>query len=314
MLRNTLKRLFSKVNIADIKKLRLITAAPMSDCKQALIDSNNNVTEAKAILIKKNLAKANKKEGREQKEGLWGFIANEARTKAVMLNLTCETDFVAKSKDFINFCENSLEILLENPSNLNSKEESEELKTWLDTVCFSEDSSLLEAKKFLIANTEENIEFSRIKTINIEENPDSVIGFYLHRTITNTVGAGGSYAIINTAGNRDQLAVDLADNLAVHAFSMKPKHIYESQIPEETYEEEYSKIKEEMKGAIKGKPEHIVKIILRGKFLKSLEKFEVMELQNLGFMDSEETVGEYLTEFQKKNGYEVKVEEFGELQ
>jgi elongation factor Ts len=99
-----MRRFFSKVNVADIKKLRELTSAPMSDCKKALLESNNDISEAKKILIKRNLIFSEKKEGRAQKEGVWGFKTNEDRTKAVMLNLTCETDFVAKSETFINFC------------------------------------------------------------------------------------------------------------------------------------------------------------------------------------------------------------------
>lgn len=309
MLRKSLKKLFSKVSIEDIKKLREMTAAPMSDCKKALMESNNNISEAKKILIKKNLAKANKKDGREQKEGLWGFLSNEDRSRAVLLNLTCETDFVAKSQDFIKFCEDSLRIILQNEGNLDFKGESEEVKSWLETIEFKGDSSLLEAKKLLIANTEENIEFSKIQTIELEDN-NSIIGYYVHKTITETTGATGSLVVLNTSGHKEKTDLTLADNLAVHCFSMKPKYFYENQIPREIYETEYTKVEKEMERAIKGKPQDIVEKILRGKFMKFLEEQEVMEFQKLGFIDSDETIGEYLSDYQKRNGYSVQIESY----
>lgn len=85
------------MSMDDVKRLREMTSAPMSDCKKALLDSNNDMAEAKKILIKKNLIFSEKKEGRVQKEGIWGFQTNSDRTRAALINLTCETDFVAKS-------------------------------------------------------------------------------------------------------------------------------------------------------------------------------------------------------------------------
>lgn len=313
MLRKSLKRLFSKISVSDIKKLRAMTAAPMSDCKKALVEAENDMSKAKSILIEKNLAKANKKDGREQKEGLWGFLSNEERTKAVMVNLTCETDFVAKSQDFIQFCESSLEILLSSQEQLDSAGEDGQLKSWLDSVEFAEGSSMLQAKKMLIANTEENIEFSRILNLSVEDD-NTLIGHYVHKTITNTVGSSGCFVMLDTEGNRDRPAVALGDNLAVHCFGMKPKYLYEKEIPREIYDVEYAQVEKQMEKAVKGKPEEIKERILRGKFMKFLEGQEVMEYQKLGFVDSDETIGEYIADFQERNGYNVTIKSFGEFE
>ena len=72
----------------------------------------------------------------------------------------------------------------------------------------------------LIAKTEENIEFSTIKTVTPDDN--SLIGYYVHKVLKKDIGTGGSYVEIDTQGKRDKKYLDLADNLAVHCFGMKP--------------------------------------------------------------------------------------------
>ena len=307
MLTRTLFRRFStKVSIADIKKLRTVTSAPMSDCKKALLETNGDMGEAKKILIQKNLAKAGKKEGREQKEGVWGFLATPDRRQAVLLNLTCETDFVAKSEAFLDFCSTSLKVLLANFEKIDDSGESDELKQLLERteIAAGAETSILEAKKLLIAKTEENILYSRVLTIEVPEN--EIVGYYCHRSISAGIGATGGFAVVNTQGNIEPRFLNLADDLAVHGFSLKPKYLYKDQIPAEELEAGLGALREEMAGAIKGKPQEIQDRIIEGKFNKVIQK-DIMELQELGFVDSEETVGEYLAGFEKDTGVGVRV-------
>lgn len=244
MFTSHLRRCFSKVSMDDIKKLRELTSAPMSDCKKALLESNNNLDEAKKILIKKNLIFSEKKIGREQKEGIWGFKTNPERTHAVLINLTCETDFVAKSQAFVDFCQDSLTTILSNKElvSLDSKGECEQVKSWMDKTEFkSSGDNIIHAKKLLIANTQENIEFSRIHTIQVEDS--SKIGYYIHRTVSSSIGSGGNYVVVDLEKKVDSssaLLKQTIDNLAVHCFSLTPKYLYEKNLPQE----DYSKIEE----------------------------------------------------------------------
>lgn len=314
MLTNQIRRYFSKVSMADIKKLRTLTSAPMSDCKKALIESNNDISEAKKILIKRNLIFSEKKEGREQKEGVWGFKTNPDRTRAVMVNLTCETDFVAKSQTFIDFCEDTLSTILETEdlTELNTKGECDSVKSWMESTEFSTTgNNITDAKKLLIANTEENIEFSRIHTVEVPNS--SRIGYYIHRTVSNSVGSAGNYVVVNLDSGVDTelpLVDQTIDNLAVHCFSSNPKYLYESGLPEAEYAEIETLVRQRMAKAIEGKPEALQQKIMRGAFLKQLESKEIMEHQKLGFIDSDETIGEYLEKIQKKVGGNIAVDRY----
>lgn len=291
-----------------------MTSAPMSDCKKALLDSKNDIAEAKKILIKKNLIFSEKKEGRTQKEGIWGFQTNSDRTKAALINLTCETDFVAKSQAFVNFCQSSLASILSHQQfvNLNTNGESLDVKNWMEKTAFGQtEDNVLHAKKLLIANTQENIEFSRIHTFEVQCNQK--IGYYIHRTIADQIGISGNYILVDLDDkvNRksDQLN-KVIDNLSVHCFSNNPKFIYENELTEAEREEVYNSVKQSMQKAIEGKPEALQQKILRGAILKQLEAKEIMEHQKLGFIESDETIGEYLEKVTKQIGGKITLKSY----
>lgn len=314
MFSTQIRRFFTKVNIADVKKLRELTSAPVSDIKNALIESKNDISAAKKILIKRNLIFSEKKEGREQKEGVWGFKTNADRTKAVMVNLTCETDFVAKSHTFIKFCQESLDTILkaEDFHKIDSTGECEQVKAWMNNNEFSNSgNNVTDAKKLLIANMEENIEFHRIHTVEV---PDSArIGYYIHRTFEDSVGHSGNYVVVDLSSEIDAsnpIVNRTIDNLAVHCFSNRPQYLYETSLPEEMYAEIQALVRQRMAKAIEGKPEKLQQIIMRGALLKQLESKEIMEHQKLGFIDSEETIGQYLADIHKKIGGELTVQRY----
>lgn len=104
----------TKVSAADISKLRELTGAGMMDCKKALEESNGSMEEAQDWLRKKGIAKAAKREDREAKEGVVVAITNANQTRAVVLALNCETDFVARNEKFIDLTNKLAEVALEN--------------------------------------------------------------------------------------------------------------------------------------------------------------------------------------------------------
>jgi translation elongation factor EF-Ts len=172
-------------------------------------------------------------------------------------------------------------------------------------------NNVTDAKKLLIANTEENIEFSRIHTVEVPE--ASRIGYYIHRTVASSVGSSGNFVVVDLDSEIDTnlpLLNQVIDNLAVHCFSSNPKYLYETGLPEEEYAEIDALVRERMAKAIEGKPEALQQKIMRGAFLKQLESREIMEHQKLGFIDSDETIGEYLEKIQKKIGGGVTVDRY----
>lgn len=300
------KRLFSsKVAIGDVKKLRGLTGAPLSACKKALAETNSDFTKAKAILRERDLAYSEKKEGKEATQGVWGFATSADRTKGVLVNLTCQTDFVAKSEPFVNFCKKSLETLINADSDLNIEKETDESRTILDSIAFDTSNSILEAKKIMISQTEENIEFAKILKITAPK--DTIIGHYVHKTLAPGVGSAGSFMTLEHNGEATKQVHNLADNLAVHCFGMKPKFVYENEFPKEEYDAELARVGEEMKDVVEGKPQKVKEMILKGKLNKFLEGQDIMEYQNVGFMESDDNIQTFVKGFEKENKVGVKI-------
>jgi elongation factor Ts len=104
----------SKVSVADIQKLREITGAGMMDCKKALEESAGDFEGAQDYLRKKGIAKAAKREDREASEGVVIAQTNANQTRAVIVALNCETDFVARNDNFIGITQKIADIALEN--------------------------------------------------------------------------------------------------------------------------------------------------------------------------------------------------------
>ena len=93
----------SAISKDDVLNLREKTGAGLIDCKRALVESNGDIDEAISILRKKGVASAAKKAGRDAGEGIVAQCLSEDRTKGILVEVNCETDFVAKNDDFVSF-------------------------------------------------------------------------------------------------------------------------------------------------------------------------------------------------------------------
>jgi len=104
------------VTAADVKKLRDMTGAGMMDCKKALLETNGDYEKAIEFLRKKGMASAQKREGREAKEGLITAYIHPGSRLGVLVEVNCETDFVAKTPDFQSFAKDvAMQIAATNP-------------------------------------------------------------------------------------------------------------------------------------------------------------------------------------------------------
>ncbi len=118
----------ASVSIAMIKDLRERTGSGMSDCKKALVEGEGDIDKAIAYLRKKGLAKAAKKAGRTATEGVIKSYIHAGGRIGVLLEVNCETDFVARNEDFVNFChEVSLQIAAMNAQFVRAEDVSPEL-------------------------------------------------------------------------------------------------------------------------------------------------------------------------------------------
>ncbi len=271
-----------------IKELREKTGAGFLDCKNALVENNNNLENAIDSLRKKGLSKATKKSSREAKEGAVGFYSNE--DVSLILKINSETDFSAKSDTFLNFLDLIGNIALnQNNSNL-TLEKFLEIKEGEKNV-----SDLLTE---MIAKIGENL---IIKELKVFSNNETSVSYYTHNPYRKNIGKIVSLVLFK--GDYESENVNsFSKNLCMHIAASKPEAIDTSDLPSELIENE-KKIQEEM---IKdsGKPSNVMEKILDGKMKKFYS--EVTLLNQNFVIDPDKTVKEAIREINMTNSFELK--------
>ena len=159
-------------DVEKVKKLRVATGAGFKDCNLAIKEANGDLDKAVEILRVKGISKASKKMSRDAKEGVVAVSGNDSKTSVIEVN--CETDFVAKNDDFISFVKELSELNNENNSNI------EQLKTVKMKNGQSVDDNLVA----LIAKIGEKITIGKAKTI---QNSNGVNNHYLHTIVKDNV-------------------------------------------------------------------------------------------------------------------------------
>ena len=249
-----------------IKVLRDRTGAGLMDCKGALLANDLDLDKASDWLREKGLAKAAKKADRIAAEGLALAVACPKCGKTVVLEVNCETDFVAKGDAFREFVENIAKIIL--------KEEPKDVEAAkaLTTELFA-DATVKMGEKFDL----------RRFTILPKEN--NVIATYIHM--------GGKIAV---AVVLDKAEDDFAKQLAMHIAANNPQYITVDEVPADVREHELNVQREAAKNDEKlaNKPAQVLDKILEGKINKY---FAEMTLEAQPFlMDDSKTVGQVLKE------------------
>ena len=245
-------------DIDKVKKLRHSTGAGFKDCNSALKEANGDLDKAVEILRVKGIAKASKKMSREAKEGVIAISGDI--NKMYMIEVNCETDFVAKNEDFINFVKelsdinnqisSSLEIL--NKSKMkNSKTVEENLVS-------------------LIAKIEEKITIGRNITIH---NPNSKNFVYQHSVIKDNISKLGVIVSLETNEKNDNIN-NFGKQLSMHIAASNPLALNTQDIQKEILDKEQELISEELKNS--GKPTEIAKKISIGKINKFKEENSLM--------------------------------------
>jgi elongation factor Ts len=224
-----------------IKNLRERSGVGMSKCKDALVEADGDIDKAAEILRKKGLAAAVKKEGRETKEGVIGVF--EAQNDIGLIEVNSETDFVAKSDKFKKFVNELAEQISKTcPTSL-----SQFVK---DSYEIDPSLTIDEYRNLLIQSISENIQISRILTINKEKN--SSYGIYIHMN-------GKIVTIVEIKGSSDESK--FAKEIAMHVAAESPEYLKEENIPENVKRKE----EEIARSQIKDKPEPVIEKIVAGK-------------------------------------------------
>lgn len=234
------------INIANIKTLRNNTGAGFADCKKALEDSNNNIDLATKQLKKMGIATAEKRSGRSTGEG--SIFVNIQGNKAVLLELMCETDFVAKNEDFQklgNILAN--DVLSQNPATGN----------------FTPTKSMISKIQNLVAIIKENMKINRIFVI--EKTDNEVFASYTHK-----IPARLGTVIALSSDSKNALETkeikEFVFACALHAVARKPLFIDKEHIDSDYKTEQMSIINSQV--AQMGKPEKIAVGIAQGKWNK----------------------------------------------
>ena len=240
-------------DIGKIKQLRLSTGAGFKDCNAAIQESGGDLDKAVEILRIKGISKASKKMSRDAKEGVVAVSGDEKKISLIEVN--CETDFVAKNDDFINFVKELSELNNSNGSKIESLKKTKMKNT--KTV----DENLID----LIAKIGEKITIGRTKTFN----HDGSMNFnYLHAIVKDNLSKLAVVVSLETKDSSDSLK-NFGKHLSMHIAASNPLALEASNIDKEILDKEVNLISEELKNT--GKSEDIVKKISIGKINKFKE-------------------------------------------
>ncbi len=241
-------------DIEKVKKLREATGAGFKDCNLAIKESNGDLDKAIEILRVKGISKASKKMSRDAKEGVVVVSGDDKKTSVIEVN--CETDFVAKNDDFINFVKELSE--LNNESNSNP----EVLKVAKMKNGKTVDDNLVA----LIAKIGEKITIGKVKTI---QNNNGVNNHYLHTVIKDNVAKLAVMVSLDTKDNSETVKT-FSKQLSMHIAASNPLALESASIDQSIIEKEQELVAEELKNS--GKPEDIAKKISLGKMNKFKEE------------------------------------------
>ena len=245
-------------DVEKVKKLRVATGAGFKDCNLAIKEANGDLDKAVEILRVKGISKASKKMSREAKEGVVAISGDEKKTSIIEVN--CETDFVAKNDDFINFVKELSELNNQNDSNLDN----------LKKAKMKNGSSVEENLVALIAKIGEKITIGQTKTIS---NSSSTNYQYLHTVVKDNLAKLAVIVSLETKEN-SEIVKTFGKQLSMHIAASNPLALESTLIDKAIIEKEQELITEELKNS--GKPEDIAKKISLGKMNKFKEENALM--------------------------------------
>ena len=271
----------STVSKDDVLSLREKTGAGLIDCKRALVESNGDIEAAVSILRKKGVASAAKKAGRDAGEGLVAQCLSEDQSKGILVEVNCETDFVAKNDDFVSFVTDVARQLLENPD--------------VD----------LEAQRIeQVAKIGENIRITRSTTLSPVST--GLVESYVH--------TGGKVAVLLALGTSTSDSANstnvraLAKDLCMHIAATSPVCVSRDDVPAELV----SKEKEIAIAQAEGKPPQAIEKIVQGKLDKYFSNSCFLEQPFV--KDPDHSIKGLLEKTGKEIGAELTVEKFVRFQ
>ena len=241
-------------DVEKVKKLRQATGAGFKDCNLAIKESGGDLDKAVEILRVKGISKASKKMSRDAKEGVVAVSGDENKISIIEVN--CETDFVAKNDDFINFVKELSELNNQNDSNIDE----------LNKTIMKNGSIVKDNLVALIAKIGEKITIGQTKTI---ANSTSKNYQYLHTIVKDNLAKLAVVVSLETKDN-SEVVKTFGKQLSMHIAASNPLALEANLIDKSIIEKEQELVREELKNS--GKPEEIAKKISLGKMNKFKEE------------------------------------------
>jgi elongation factor Ts len=272
----------AEITASDVGKLREMTNAGLMDCKKALTEAQGDLNAAVDILRKKGVAMAAKKAGREAREGVITQHIQPGARIGVLVEINCETDFVAKNEAFRGFCEEVARTLAQNPS-----------------------ADLESLRTAQVAKMGENIKISRHH--RIEVNGNGLVAAYIH--------TGAKLGVLVEVGAKQEATVahedfrQLVRDITLQIASAHPVIVSREEIDPAVKAKEEEIAREQ----VKNKPPQAIAKIVEGK----LEKFyQTHCLLDQGFVkqNSEITVKEHAAAVSRKLNDEIVIRRFVRFQ
>ena len=274
--------------MVNVKNLRDMTGAGFLDCKKALEANDQSIEKSIVYLRKKGLAKANKKSSRQTNEGAIGLYSNEEKT--VLIQINTETDFAAKNEVFLNFMNEIGGFALE-VDNINKSLESFLKLSFRNKI-------ISEYFTDIITKIGENIILSQL--IIVPNNDGCMISTYIHNAYKKNIG---KIAVVlkSKINEIDEESKILGKNLCMHIAASKPFALSIEKLNKNLIKKEREIQIETIKSS--GKPNNILEKILEGKMKKFYSDSVLLEQPYI--LDLDKTVKQIITEFSKRNNFEI---------
>jgi len=239
----------SNITAQMVKELRDRTGAGMMECKKALVEAGGDMNKAIDTMRKAGQAKADKKSLRVAAEGVIKLAVKDKKV-ANMLEVNCETDFVAKDKNFLEFAE---AISIASLENFNT-----DISEFIQSK-YSSKKTIEEERLELVSKIGENIKIRRVHSVNIE---NGFMGHYMH---------GSKICAVAVLENEDE---SLVKDICMHIAAMKPLAIDETGISQAVLDKEKEIFKAQAKES--GKPENILEKMVEGKINKYISEVTLL--------------------------------------
>ena len=277
----------AEITAKMVKELREQTGAGMMDVKAALVEANGDMEEARTVLRKKGLATASKKAGRITAEG--AVTALVEGNAGVLVEVNCETDFVARTEGFRNFAADVAKVILHSKANTVDELNNEKWPAGDDTVAHKTQE--------MIGSIKENITIRRFT--RYQAAADGAIATYIH--------AGGKIGVMAELVGADTVhAREVAKEVAMHIAASDPRFLRREDVTEKDLENEREIARDQARQS--GKPDNIVEKMVAGK----MEKFygEACLLEQPYIKGDKQSVSQYLSAAGKERGCNYVVTRF----